>query len=146
MPQDVFQQKMDMILEQCPETIRLIDDVVVYGRIKEVHEQNFHNPMTVAKHESLSLNSAKCVVDQKEIHFFAVAFSENSLHPDLHKVDGIKLLPSPNNVAELQKLLEIITCMAPFIFHCSDLTLPLKKLLKVHTTNGQVAIKNLYSK
>ena len=33
MSQDVFQQRMDMILEQCSGTIGIADDVVVYGRI-----------------------------------------------------------------------------------------------------------------
>ena len=31
MSQDVFQQKMDQILEQCPGTIGIADDVAVFG-------------------------------------------------------------------------------------------------------------------
>ena len=38
MPQNVFTQKMNMILE-------LIDDVIVYGKTKEEHDQNLHNLM-----------------------------------------------------------------------------------------------------
>ena len=34
MSQDVFMQRMDMILEKCPGTIGLIDDVIVYGKTK----------------------------------------------------------------------------------------------------------------
>ena len=38
MSQDVFQQRMDMILEQCSGTIGIADDVVVYGRDKSEHD------------------------------------------------------------------------------------------------------------
>ena len=37
---DVFMQKMDMILEKCPDTLGLIDDVIVDGKTKEEHDQN----------------------------------------------------------------------------------------------------------
>lgn len=39
MSQDVFQQKMDMILEECPCTLGQIDDVIVYG--KHLREDQF---------------------------------------------------------------------------------------------------------
>ena len=38
MSQDVFMQRMDMILEKCSGTIGLIDDVIVYGKTKEEHD------------------------------------------------------------------------------------------------------------
>lgn len=78
MSQDVFQQKMNMILEQCPGIIRLIDDVVVYGQTNQEHA---HNLMKVARPIGLCFNSTKCAMDQKEIHFGAV-FSKNDLHTD----------------------------------------------------------------
>lgn len=59
MSQDVFQQKMDMILEQCPGTIGLIDDVVVYEQTKAEHVQNLHNLMKVGWSLGLFVNSTK---------------------------------------------------------------------------------------
>ena len=54
---------MDMILEQYPETILLIDDVMVYGQTKEEQDQNLHKLVRVLRHEGLCFNSAKCAVD-----------------------------------------------------------------------------------
>ena len=49
--QDVFMQRMDMILEKCPDTIVLIDDVIVYGKTKEEHDRNLHILMRIAQTE-----------------------------------------------------------------------------------------------
>ena len=70
MSQDVFMQRMDMILEKCPGTIGLIDDVIVYGKTREEHDSNLHNQMRIARTEGLCFNSEKCVIDQKQIHFW----------------------------------------------------------------------------
>ena len=41
MSQDVFQQRMDQILERCPpKTIGLADDVAVYGHTEKEHDEN----------------------------------------------------------------------------------------------------------
>ena len=69
MSQDVFMQKMDMILEKCSGTLGLIDNVIVYGKTKEDHDQNLHNLMKVSQTEGLCFNSDKCAVDQKQIDF-----------------------------------------------------------------------------
>ena len=117
MSQDTFQQKMDM--NQCLGTIRLIDDVVVYGQTK-AYDQNLYNLMKVARQEGLYYNSDKRVVDQKDINFFGTVFRENGLYPDPNKVDEIKLLSSLNNEAVLQNVLGIIKYTAPFISCLSE--------------------------
>lgn len=76
---------------------------------KEEHDQNLHNIMKVTRPVGLCFNSAKCAVDQKEIHLFGAVFSKNELHLDPYKVDEIKSLLSPNNVAKLQRMVGIIT-------------------------------------
>ena len=73
MSQDVFMQRMDMILEKCFGTIGLIDDVNVYGKKKEEHDSNLHNLMRIARTEGLCFNSEKCVIDQKQIHFLVLS-------------------------------------------------------------------------
>ena len=38
MSQDVFQMRMDQILEKCPGVIGIHDDVVIYGKTREEHD------------------------------------------------------------------------------------------------------------
>ena len=129
--QDVFLQKMDMILEKCPGTLELIDDVIVYWKTKEEHDQNLHNLLKVAQTERLCFNRNKCAVDQKQIHFFSAIYDKSGLRPDPSKVDEIKILLIPTNVTDLQKVLGIITYMVPFIPHLSDSTAPMRNFLKM---------------
>ena len=124
---------MDMTLNLCSGITRLVDNVVVYEKAKEEHDQNFHNLMKVTKREGLCFNCTKCAVEQKEIHFFGAVFSINGLHQDSYKVDEIKSLPSPNNVAEIQKVLGIIKYMALFISGLSDLKATLREFHKKYS-------------
>ena len=57
MSQDVFQQRMDIILEQFPETIGIAYDIVVYGHNESEHYANLHCLMQVAvKEESRDID------------------------------------------------------------------------------------------
>ena len=47
--QDVFQERMDQILQQCPGTISIADDAGVFGRTEEEHNANLHQLMRAAQ-------------------------------------------------------------------------------------------------
>ena len=70
----------------------------------------------------------ECAVDQK--HFFGAVYDKSGIRPDPIKVDEIKKLPSQT---DLQKVLGIITYVTLFILHLSDLTAPMRNLLKKET-------------
>ena len=71
--QDIFMQRMGMILEKCPGTIGLIDDVIGYGKTKK-HDRNLHNLMRIVQTEGLCFNSEKCAIDKKkQIHFLVLS-------------------------------------------------------------------------
>ena len=145
MSQDVFQQKMDMIIEKCPGALALIDDVIIHGKTKEEHDQNLQKLMETARTAVLTFNSSKCAINQKQVRFFGVIFDENGIHPDPQKVEEIKSLSRPDNINELQKVLGIITYMAPFIPRLSDHTANLRELLKkMLNMNGAVATRSRY--
>ena len=62
--------------------------------------------------------------------FFGAIYDKNGIRPDPSKVEAIRQLPSPINITDLQKVLGIITYLAPFILHLSNLTVPMRDLLK----------------
>ena len=53
MSQDVFQLRMDAILEQCPGVIGIHDDIVIFGTSNEDHDANLINLMNVCQKEGL---------------------------------------------------------------------------------------------
>ena len=59
MSQNIFQMKMDLIIEKCPGVISIHNDIVIYGTSKEDHDGNLINLLNVAQLEGLVLHSKK---------------------------------------------------------------------------------------
>ena len=99
-------------------------------KTKEKPDLNLRKLMETARTAGQTFNSNKCAINQEQVRFFDAIFDKNGIYPDPQKVEGIKSLPSPTNITELQKVLGIITYMAPFIPRLSDLTANLRELLR----------------
>ena len=89
MSQDVFQMKMDLIMEQCPGVISIHNDIVVYGVSEEDHDANLVNLLNVAQIEGLVLNSKKLELKRPRVSFFGAEYSADGMHPCLKKIQGI---------------------------------------------------------
>ena len=48
---DIVQQKMDFILEKCPGTVGIADDITVDGPTEEEHDANLHNLVLVVREQ-----------------------------------------------------------------------------------------------
>ena len=91
MSQDVFQQKMDMIIEKCPWALALIDDV-----IKEEHDHNLQKLMETARTAGLTFNSSKCAINQKQSQIFLCDIWREWYTPRSTKGGGDKITPQPS--------------------------------------------------
>ena len=128
--QDVFQQKMDRILEKCPGGVGIADDVAVVAATEEEHDAALLNLMKVAEEEGLSFNSEKCQIRVKEIPFFGQIYNADGVRPDPERVEAIRELPSPETKTELQEFLGIATYMSTYVPRLSHHTAVLRELLK----------------
>ena len=95
MSQDVFQMKMDLIMEQCPGVISIHDDIVVYGVSEEDHDANLVNLLNVAQIEGLVLNSKKLELKRPRVSFFGAEYSADGMHPCPKKIQGITEMTPP---------------------------------------------------
>ena len=148
--QDIFQEKMDMILEECPGTLGIADDVAVYGKNGEDHDKNLHNLMKVARKYGLIFNLDKCEIKQQRIKFFGCYYDAEGVHPDPEKVEEIHRLTTPTSTVELQQFLGIVQYMAPFIPKLSDHTDCLRALTRkdsewIWTESHEAAFKHVKS-
>ena len=106
--QDVFQERMNCILEKCPGTISIADDMGVFGKTEAEHDKHLHHLMRVALQHGLVFNFDKCDIKQSNMKFFGLEF----------------------NVAQVQEFLGIATYMLPFIPNLSQQTATLCDLVK----------------
>ena len=96
MSQDVFQMKMDLIMEWCPGVISIHDDIVVYGVSEEDHDANLVNLLNVAQIEGLVLNSKKLELKRPRVSFFGAEYSADGMHPCPKKIQGITEMTPPH--------------------------------------------------
>ena len=131
--QDIFQKKMDQILEECQGCIGIPDDITVHGCTKAEHNAHLQNLMHIACKYGLVFNPQKTHVKAPAVNFFGCLYDADGVHPDLDKVDAIHTLPVPTNVTKLQEFLGMVTYLSPFIPGLSTLTAPWHELLKKDT-------------
>ena len=90
MSQDVFQHRMDQIIEKCPRTVSIANDIAVCGKAEAEHDWNLHNLMEVAKKYCLVFNSERCELKVPQIKFSAMMYDKDGVHPDPAKVKDIQ--------------------------------------------------------
>ena len=130
MSQDVFQYRMDQILENCPGTVNIADDVIVYGATEEEHDTHLLNLMAVAGEHGLTFNSDKCLIKTDTIPFFGEEYSAQGVRPDPEKVADIQSIPAPSSKDELHRFIGIATYMGSYLPHLSQQLAPLRDMLK----------------
>ena len=89
MSQDVFQIKMDMIVEKCPETVTVDVNVAVCGK-NEDHYANHLKLMMVAAKEGSVFSSSKCKIKKKKnsSSFYGWKFTNTGMKPGPAKIQG----------------------------------------------------------
>ena len=130
MSQDVFQMKMDLIMERCLGVISIHDDIVVYGVSEEDHDANLVNLLNVAQIEGLVLNSKKLELKHPRVSFFGAEYSADGMHPGPKKIQGITEMIPPMDKQQLASFIGMVTYMGNFVPHLSHHTEPLHAMLK----------------
>ena len=130
MSQDMFQLRMDAILEQCPGVIGIHDDMVIFGVDQQDHDTNLINLLNICQKEGLVLNSKKLELQRERVTFFGAEYSVQGMHPDPKKVQGIKEMTVPTDKQQPQSFLGMVNYMGTFIPNLSHHTEPLWAMLK----------------
>ncbi|XP_012942933.1 uncharacterized protein K02A2.6-like [Aplysia californica] len=82
MSQDIFQKKMDQTFEGCQGVIGITDDIVVFGKTEQEHDQNLQEMIRRCVETGLKLNPEKCCIKQNQIKFYGVIVTQDGLKPD----------------------------------------------------------------
>jgi len=128
--QDLFQQHMDRILEQCEGCVGISDDIIVFGETEKQHEERLVKFFQVARMEGLMLNSKKCTIKTNKVNFFGRIYSDKGIYQDPTKVEDILAMPTPQNKCELQSFLGAATFLSNHIPKFSEKTALLRDLTK----------------
>ena len=103
---------------------------MIWGRTLEEHDQNLERVLNRVADINMTLSKDKCQFRQTEITYLGETLTANGVKPDETKVEAIKNYPKPTNKHDVQRLLGMVNFIAKFAPNISDITAPLRELIK----------------
>ncbi|CAI5671962.1 unnamed protein product [Oreochromis niloticus] len=128
--QDIFQRKIDETYEGLNGVAAIVDDILVFGRTKEEHDENLRAMLERTRERGVRLNPEKCVIGATEVSYFGRKLTREGIQPDPKKLQAIKDMPPPENKNELETILGMANYLSRFAPRLSEVNAPLRQLLK----------------
>ncbi len=128
--QEIFHKRVNHLFEDLEGVETDIDDILVWGRTIEEHDQRLKATLDRTKLIGMTLNPDKCKLRVTEVTYLGHKLTGEGVRPDQSKVEAIINMPAPQNKAGVQRLLGMVNYLAKFIPGMSEITAPLRELLK----------------
>ena len=127
---EVFQKKNEALFGDISGVEIIFDDIIVAARDEKEHDDIMLKLLERARQANVKFNAAKLQYKVREVKYMGNIVSESGLKPDLEKVRAITQLSSPQSREELQRFLGMVNYFSQFIPNQSEITAPLRTLLK----------------
>ena len=97
------------ILGECDDVVRLINDLLIYGKTEEEHHRQPVMVLGKLKREGVTLNKEKCQLYATEISFLGHIVNEKGVSPYPEKTRAIiQNVPRPTNVSKTRHFLGML--------------------------------------
>ena len=127
---EVFQVEVANIIAGLKGCMNLQDDIIIWGRTRDEHDENLRKVMERILESGLKLNKNKCVFGVTEMTFLGHVVSAEGIKADPEKVKAIVGMKTPENINELQRFLGMINYVGKFLPNLAEIAAPLRCLLK----------------
>ncbi|XP_008179138.1 uncharacterized protein K02A2.6-like [Acyrthosiphon pisum] len=105
---EIFHKKFKQTFEGLEGVDTYIDDIIVYGKNKEEHDERLRKVLQRARHE----------------------ITNEGVKPDYNKIKTIKELKPPENKEALQRILGVVNYVGKFLPNVAQINAPLRELIK----------------
>ncbi|GAB1600597.1 hypothetical protein Ahia01_000337700 [Argonauta hians] len=130
---EIFQNHIAEQLADIQNAINTSDDILVYGRNQQEHDEALFSVLNRFREVGLTLNKDKCQLSKDTIEFYGFVFSKSGVSPDIKKVEAITALSRPTTPKEVRSFLGMTNYLSRFISEYADTTKPLRDLTKIST-------------
>jgi hypothetical protein len=107
-----------------------IDDILIYSRSKEEHEEHLRIVLQLLRDHQLYVKFSKCEFYIKEVPFLGHVVSPEGIAVDPSKVKEVLEWKLPTMVSEVRSFLGLADYYRRFIPNFSKITKPITELLK----------------
>ncbi|GJW22083.1 putative nucleotidyltransferase, ribonuclease H [Tanacetum coccineum] len=110
--------------------IVFIDDILIYSKTKEDHENHLRLMLDLLRKEKLYVKFPKCEFWLQEVHFLRHVVNHNGIHVDLSKIEAVKSWKAPTTPSEVRSFLGLAGYYRRFIKNFSKISKPLTLLTR----------------
>ncbi|GKB32408.1 putative reverse transcriptase domain-containing protein [Tanacetum coccineum] len=108
--------------------IVFIDDILIYSKNKEEHEEHLKQILELLKKEELYAKFSKCEFWIPKVQFLGHVIDSEGIHVDPTKIESIKDWTSPKSPTEIRQFLGLAGYYRRFIEGFSKIAKPMTKL------------------
>ncbi|GKA67158.1 putative reverse transcriptase domain-containing protein [Tanacetum coccineum] len=108
--------------------IVFIDDILIYSKNKEEHEEHLKQILELLKKEELYAKFSKCEFWIPKVQFLGHVIDSEGIHVDPAKIEAIKDWTSPKSPTEIRQFLGLAGYYRRFIEGFSKIAKPMTKL------------------
>lgn len=131
---ELFQQVLSSKLANLKNIKVAIDDILVFAKTEKEHDEALHALLSRLTEQGLTCKWEKCLFKKHEIEFFGMVISENGIRPKVNKIQDFIDATAPTDAKQLRSLLGLATYFSNRIQNLSQISEPLRNLLKKGAT------------
>ena len=124
---------MAKVLHGCLGTVKVVDDVLVFGKVQEEHDQRINDVLERLQKHGLTIND-KHEFNKSSVTFYGMEVSDKGIRPLESTVEAITSIRAPQNAAEVASFLSAANFYMRFLPDFATLSEPLKELLRKEAT------------
>ena len=126
---ELFQRRMNQMLEGLEGVVFLVDDVLVFGSNREEHDARLSAVLQRLEKVGATLNKEKCVFHQTSVKFLGHVIDEDGIRADPEKTLAISNMEPPQSVSDLQRFMGLVNQLGKFSSRIAEISQPLRGLL-----------------
>jgi hypothetical protein len=127
---EIMQHKLTNLFRDLKGIFVDIDDILVYAKNNQEHNQILSEVLRRIQDAGLKLNKNKCKFRQSEVKYQGQIFNKDGMKADPEKVDAITNLPPPKNTTQLRQFLGMINYLGRYVENLASVLKPISELLQ----------------
>jgi hypothetical protein len=133
---EIFQKRLYQAIGDLPGVLCIADDILLYGagnteeEARSDHDIKLKKLLQRCREVGVRLNRDKMKLQQKTVKFIGHILTTQGLKPDPEKIEAIKDMPRPEDVAGVQRLGGFVNYLAKFLPKISDVMSPIRQLTR----------------
>ena len=131
---EIFQKRMNLILEGLDGMVCMMDDILVFGKDHDEHDNRLRKVLERLESANVTLNTSKCEFGKDTVKFLGHIIDDQGVRADPEKTEAIRGMAIPSSVSDLRRFLGMVNQLGKFSPKIAEMSQPLRELLSTKKT------------